>query len=470
MHLKNLRRGTRLSAFMLMVALFAVFAEVKAQTTPIAINDTIRLCEGTTVVIDLLANDIDPDPDPLETDILAGPASVLIDYDDEALPEGSYAITIDPGFSGTDFLIYEVCGDEDDLCATGILVILVTGEAGCVWPGDANGDSICNYIDLLPIGLYYGLSGPDREDEDGDWDETYCDEWDDVAGIDFPFSPKFSDLNGNGTINAEDTIIIKENYGLLRGVYTPTAIIGGPDDPFLGIDLLSDTITAGSTVVVPINFGTELSPANNIYGASFQIAYDKTIIKAASVKATFNSGWLGTVGEDLIYLQENDTTNGILYVSVTRINQASRTGYNHFAELGFVMEDNIAGKMNGEITSSMVFCVELPQVINNAGVAIPVQTVCDSAVAIQFTNSIHQAALNTITTIPNPANNNVTITLATPIEGTCTIINGIGQIITSQHIIGSSCSIETSMMPAGNYIIQIKTANEILHTQLIIQH
>ena len=81
-------------------------------------------------------------------------------------------------------MIYEVCG-EDDLCATGILTIIVAGEEGCVWPGDANGDSICNYIDLLPIGVYYGFIGPVREDSDGGWDEAFCDEWDEpVGGID----------------------------------------------------------------------------------------------------------------------------------------------------------------------------------------------------------------------------------------------------------------------------------------------
>lgn len=324
MHLKNILNGKQFTILVAWLVILSWGSVLSGQTVTVVTNDTIRLCEGTTVIIDLLANDVDIDPgESLETDILAGPASVLIDYDDDALPEGSYAISIDAGFTGTDFLIYEVCG-EDDLCATGILAIIVAGEAGCVWPGDANGDSICNYIDLLPIGIYYGLLGPDRDDEDGDWDEAFCDEWPEPVGV-VANNPKFSDCNGDGIINDADTIPLLNNYGLLRGAYVPVAYEGGPDDAAISIDLLSDTVYAGSKVVVPINFGTAISPASNIYGAAFEIIYDKTIINKDSIKATFNSGWLGTPGEDLIYLQSNDTLNGILSVSVTRINQISRT-------------------------------------------------------------------------------------------------------------------------------------------------
>lgn len=469
MHLKNIQNGKQFTILVVWLVILSWGSVLSGQTVTVVTNDTIRLCEGTTVIIDLLANDVDVDPgESLETDILAGPASVLIDYDDDALPEGSYAISIDAGFTGTDFLIYEVCG-EDDLCATGILAIIVAGEAGCVWPGDANGDSICNYIDLLPIGIYYGLLGPDRDDADGDWDEAFCDEWPEPVGV-VANNPKFSDCNGDGVINAADTIPLLNNYGLLRGAYVPVAYEGGPDDAAISIDLLSDTVFAGSKVVVPINFGTAISPASNIYGAAFEIVYDKTIINKDSIKATFNSGWLGNPGEDLIYLQSNDTLNGILSVSVTRINQISRTGYNHFGELSFVMEDNIAGKTDDQISAVLSFCISLPQVIDQQGNIIPVQTVCDSAIAIQFTNSINNYINSNIHTYPNPADATVKISLPQIMEGNFNILNQLGQVIYSQKLSGNSAVLNTETIASGNYIIQINTDSGIYHKQLIIQH
>ena len=470
MHLKNIPGKKLLVAALLSFAGVLSHQGLIAQTVTDVANDTIRLCEGTTVVIDLLANDVDVDPgESLETDILVGPSSVLIDYDDDALPEGSYAIEVDASFTGTDFMIYEVCG-EDDLCATGILTIIVAGEEGCVWPGDANGDSICNYIDLLPIGVYYGFIGPDREDADGGWDEAFCDEWEEPIGVIYGNNPKFSDCNGDGLINAADTVVLVNNYGLLRGAYTPTGFIGGPEDPLISIDLLADTIAAGSKVVVPINFGTAGSPATNIYGTTFDIVYDKTLIKKDSIKVTFNSGWLGTPGEDIIYLQKNDTLNGILSVTVTRINHITRTGYDHFAELSFVMEDNIAGKTYDQITSTVNFCIELPQVINQKGVGIPVQTGCDSVVALQFTGLQNNNWNTQIITYPNPAHEFVNVVLPENTTGQYLIINQLGEVIVQQQFTTNQFNISTQHIPSGNYILQIIADAGLIHKQLIVQH
>ncbi len=467
MDLKTLLNKRLLIGITLSILLGFTAPVLHAQTVTNVVDDTIRLCLGTTVTIDLLANDTDIDPgEVLETDILVDPTSILIDYDDEALPEGTYDIIIDPTFTGTDFMIYEVCG-EDDLCATGILVIIV---AECVWPGDGNRDSICNYVDLLPLGLYYGLAGPLRDDADGFWDEAFADEWTEPAGVIIDDNPKFSDFNGDGIINSADTIVVLDNYGELRGTYIPETTIGGVDAPTISIDFLTDTITAGSSVIIPINFGTEITPASNIYGAAFEIAYDKTLIKAESILATFNSGWLGTPGEDLIFLQSNDTTNGVISVSVTRINQIARTGYNHFGELSFVMEDNIAGKTAGEITSTLTFCIETPNVIKKSGQTVPVQIACDSAVAIQFTNSINNSINNLLLTYPNPADETLTITLPEYMHGKCAILNDLGQVVYSQIVTTEFFTINTDLIPAGNYIIQLISETQVYNQQLIIQH
>ena len=167
----------------LYAAAIVLFANsmLTAQTIPITVNDTIRLCEGTAFTIDVLLNDTNDAGEVLEVDILAGPSSPLIDYDDELLPEGTYDIFVDAGFIGEDVMVYEVCGEDDELCAIGLIVIIVAGADNCVWPGDANVDSICNYLDLLPIGVYFGNNGPTRYDIDGTWEESYCDEWEDLV-------------------------------------------------------------------------------------------------------------------------------------------------------------------------------------------------------------------------------------------------------------------------------------------------
>lgn len=134
------------------------------------------------------------------------------------------------------------------------------------------------------------------------------------------------------------------------------------------------------------------------------------------------------------------------------------------------MEDNIAGKTDDQIAAVLSFCISLPQVIDQQGNIIPVQTVCDSAVAIQFTNSINNYINSNIHTYPNPADAMVKISLPQIMEGNFNILNQLGQVIYSQKLSGNSAELNTETIASGNYIIQINTDSGIYHKQLIIQH
>ena len=157
-------------------------------------------------------------------------------------------------------------------------------------------------------------------------------------------------------------------------------------------------------------------------------------------------------------------------VTVTRINHITRTGYDHFAELSFVMEDNIAGKTYDQITSTVNFCIELPQVINQKGVGIPVQTGCDSVVALQFTGLQNNNWNTQIITYPNPAHEFVNVVLPENTTGQYLIINQLGEVIVQQQFTTNQFNISTQHIPSGNYILQIIADAGLIHKQLIVQH
>jgi hypothetical protein len=447
------------------------FSQLYAQTAPEAVNDTIAICVGEPIIIDLIANDYDVDGDPLETDIISGPASPLIEYEDDGLPEGSYLIEIESDFTGTDYIIYEVCGDDDELCATAVLVIIVGGAEGCVWPGDANLDSICNVIDLLPLGLYFGQTGPGRYDDDGDWDETFCPDWDELPAYALLSNPKFADCNGDGIINSADTTVLMTNYGQVRGIYEPIAFAGGMEDPELIPGVFGDTLPAGTEVVIPIYYGSDEIPANDIYGIAFQIDYDETVIDPQSVYIHFDASWLGDVGEDLIFLQYNDTLNGVLEVSATRTNQISRAGSGHFATMGFVMEDNIAGKTTGTIYAQTTLCMEQPLAINALGTPLPTRISCDTFVIADGSQPISNPLQQVVQVYPNPANQFVLLNLA-DITGTKQIQlqTVTGQVVYQITTSATQAEIPVSAYASGSYLLQVVTTQNIYTQQLIIQH
>ncbi len=450
---------------------FICFSQVYlfAQTPTIAVDDTVGLCEGTLVVVNVAQNDIDSDPgEELKIDVLVGPSSTDITYSEEG--DSSIVIIVSPFFTGSDIIIYEVCGD-DNLCDIGTVYITVDGITNCVWPGDANVDSICNYIDLLAIGVYYGNNGPERYDEDGTWEGSYCDDWEDNPEFIFAPNPKFADCNGDGFVDEQDTVVIVNNYGQTHGTYIPQVYIGGADDPTLGIEFFTDTIEAGSEVIVPINFGSEDIPASNIYGIAFELDYDETIIIPVSIKVSFNSSWLGISDIDLITLQTNDTINGIISVSVTRKNQISRSGSGNFGEVSFVMEDNIAGKTNEEILKIANFCIEFPQTINNLGFPVFINPVCDSITVYQISDNIEDNFLHSILIYPNPANDIIHISCPLNISGSCQLQNLYRQTIAIKKIYNSDLiSFDIKNIPSGSYFISINTDDMVLTKNIIIQH
>jgi hypothetical protein len=111
-------------------------------SAPVAIDDTATTDEGTPVAIDVVANDADPDGN-LD---LATLALVTVPVNGSVVVEsdGTVTYTPDPGFSGTDGFVYEIC-DTDALCDTAAVSIVVGQPSivlDAVSSGTASGSSL----------------------------------------------------------------------------------------------------------------------------------------------------------------------------------------------------------------------------------------------------------------------------------------------------------------------------------------
>jgi len=74
-----------------------------------------------------------------------------------------------------------------------------------IYPGDANNDGIVDARDILPIGRYFGLTGPSRAG--GILTQTLAQHW-------TPAEVCYADCDGNGIINAKDVQGIVNNWFL----------------------------------------------------------------------------------------------------------------------------------------------------------------------------------------------------------------------------------------------------------------
>ena len=121
-----------------------------------------------------------------------------------SIPEGK-TITFSPSditandASGTALILAGV-GDEST----------VTSQIE-VWPGDTNNDGIVNQADILPLGLYWGLTGSARETISTAWTGHACAPWDPVAAT-------YADANGSGKVNQTDVLSIGLNWGSTHSI------------------------------------------------------------------------------------------------------------------------------------------------------------------------------------------------------------------------------------------------------------
>lgn len=208
---------------------------------PVAVSDSATTVPDTAVQIDVLANDSDPDGDPISL-LDAGPATsgsvVIVGTADGPVVEYTPA----PGFVGTDDFEYTI-GDDQGNTATGEVTVTVSGGGGNQ-PPDAQGDSatteagrsvriavLANDSDpdgdtLTVTAVSQPANGSSANNPDGS--VTYTPD-DGFVGND-SFSYSISDGQG-GTDSAGVTVTVTESACELPGITVITDPAGDNTDP-----------------------------------------------------------------------------------------------------------------------------------------------------------------------------------------------------------------------------------------------
>ncbi|MEO1449874.1 MAG: T9SS type A sorting domain-containing protein, partial [Bacteroidota bacterium] len=297
--------------------------------------------------------------------------------------------------------------------------ISIYAAPACVWPGDADNDGVADNNDLLAIGLVYGSTGSMRN-ASLTWEGQPGFLWNDTlpSGI----NAAYSDTDGNGVINDDDTLAISLNYGLTHNKGAGSE--GGPGDPplFLAADL--DTVPVGTAMTIPVVLGVDTLPAQNVYGMAFTINYDPTLVDSGSVSVAYN-GWLGTFGADLLGLQKDDFVNGKVDIALTRTDLQAMSGYGAVASVSIVMIDDIAGKTS--VSEDLVLSISNVRIIGLDGTEIPANAQPTTiTITDESTLSIAEGLGTSLKLYPQPAQDLLHIELgeAQPWEATLYTLNG----------------------------------------------
>ncbi|MGB1120535.1 MAG: T9SS type A sorting domain-containing protein, partial [Saprospiraceae bacterium] len=327
-----------------------------------------------------------------------------------------------------------------------------------VWPGDTDDDALVNNVDLLNIGLAYNTVGVPRSSQSIQWNGYLADDW----SMTFPngLNAKYADANGDGTINANDTMAIVQNWGL---TYNKN---GGGNGVTIYLETAALTITNDSIITIPIMLGNAQSPVSSIYGLAFSVTYNWELVKDGTAYISFDSTWLGT-NQNMIAIQKDFYNNEIIEAAVTRIDGNNVNGFGQIGTLGFTIQDDIIrggdslfsfNVLNIQAVESDASTVDL----QGQNQDIYWQTLIDIANNTQNVN-----LSNDINIYPNPATDFLNIeTKGLQIE-TIEIYDLTGrQILQNQNLINNK--LEISTLSNGFYIVHIKTNLGVWNEKIMV--
>ncbi|MFK7922718.1 MAG: C25 family cysteine peptidase [Bacteroidia bacterium] len=205
-----------------------------------------------------------------------------------------------------------------------------------VYPGDTDNDGIADMGDLLQLGLAYGDSGYSRLGATNLWTPQASLPWDSAfsAGV----NHKYADSDGNGKLNALDTLAISLNFGSIHQKKE--------DDNFVesGVPLtllIPQVINPGDTAVIQVFVGDSINPTS-IYGLRFNVGYDTSIVAPGQLWVDFSDSWLGNEGAEMLGMYKDQRADGEIAVGLTRLNQQALIGGGKAADINIVITDDIA--------------------------------------------------------------------------------------------------------------------------------
>jgi len=150
---------------------------------------------------------------------------------------------------------------------------------------------------------------------------------------------KHADTDGNGTVNFADTIAISQNYGQTHGK-TENALGGYP---MLWVEATPDTVGLSQAVNVTVHLADAAMPVDSLHGIAFTLTFEAALVTESGFSIDFSQNVLGTVGTDVLTLQQPFFANGEVDVAISRTTLQNFSGHGPLMTARIVTTDNLSG-------------------------------------------------------------------------------------------------------------------------------
>jgi hypothetical protein len=327
-----------------------------------------------------------------------------------------------------------------------------------VWPGDIDRDMIVTNLDALYIGVANGSIGIQRNNASNSFTPQYCQSWSVLFSNWNDY--KNADCDGNGIINANDTLAVSLNYGQTR----PFRLAQHHKSGNTGLSIqLPASILPNTTYSVPVLIGDVNNPLNAIYGAAFSIIYDGNQIDANSVSIDFSNSWIKS-GNQFLPFQKNLPAENMIDATIVRTNQTDTSGYGIIGMLTFKTKATANGNLIFDFNPNKT------EVIDHQSNALAIGWVADTATILTSgVKNINSFYDNSLSVYPNPTNSQtLVISQQSLVNATVRLINLTGQtIFEKQNQSGNQFTIDLSSQVQGIYFIEVKENEKVWRNKIV---
>ncbi|HHH53775.1 MAG TPA: T9SS type A sorting domain-containing protein, partial [Bacteroidetes bacterium] len=153
-------------------------------------------------------------------------------------------------------------------------------DCQCVWAGDTDHNGIVTYNDIVNVFKNYGQSGPKRNGPLA-WTGLNVQNWQDNKYTDA--NPKYSDVNGDGVINMDDALLVRDFLGNTNLCYDHS-----PEEDFCdeGNEMnwevdMQDTVIH---LLNKINTKIKIPNKNDFMGLYYEIYFDPDIFTLKNIE------------------------------------------------------------------------------------------------------------------------------------------------------------------------------------------
>lgn len=345
-----------------------------------------------------------------------------------------------------------------NVCTSNTLQVVVPDSCEDVWPGDANFDLTADNKDLLQIGLAYGNTGPVRPAASNVWVAQPAPDWSNWFNM--GVNHKHADCDGNGIVDAADTIPVLLNYGLthpLKPIIIPQVNTLAPD---LYLVITQDTTGLSDSVFVNVMCGTATNPVDSIYALAFTLNFDAALTNASSAWYHINNTFMGTPLLDVISINKI-FTSGYADFAITRTNHQNVSGYGAVCSFAIVTANNIAAN------SFLNFSLSNVTGITANASPVELDAFGDSIFMDSTLTAINNLSWEReVKVYPNPANNYFTIasSLTNIIE--ITMLNQFGEVVYKNEKPRLPQHVNVSNITNGIYFLRIESKHGVMHKKV----